>query len=250
MTPCATLAVTHLILRAWIARPSPLFAMPARRLLLCLLLVTPALSCVAAPAWVTDRFEITLRSGPSTGNEIRRMMPSGTELEVLEQDAASGYSRVRTRGGTEGWVLTRYLIPEAGAREQLGQLAMTVAPSSAGETSIGAQRRVVLAAYEDARERISALEQDKADLQQRFTDLQRVAADTVNIDARNGELAQQVTALEGRLDALRAQNVALKEGTMRQWFLAGAGVLLIGVLMGLWLPRMRRRRDHGYGRFS
>lgn len=223
--------------------------MLARLLFLSLALTSPVLTCLAAPAWVTDRFEITLRSGPSTGNEIRRMMASGTQVEVMEQDAASGYSRVRTSGGTEGWVLTRYLMPEAGAREQLGQLATTVAPSSAGETSAGAQRRVVLAAYEDARERVSTLEQEKAELEQRFTDLQRVAADTVNINAQNGELARQVTTLEGRLDSLRAQNASLKEGTLRQWFLAGAGVLLVGVLMGLWLPKMRRRRDHGYGRY-
>ncbi len=218
------------------------------RCLLILLLIVPTLTH-AAPAWVTDQFEITLRSGPSTGNEIRRMMPSGAALEVLERDTASGYSRVRTAGGTEGWVLTRYLMAEAGAREQLTQLARTIAPSSAGETSPGAQQRVILAAYEDAKERIATLEDEKSGVEQRYSDLQRVAADTVNINARNNDLAQQVASLEGRLDALRADNSALQQGAMRQWFLAGAGVLLFGILLGLWLPKMRRRRDHGYGRY-
>jgi uncharacterized protein YgiM (DUF1202 family) len=58
----------------------------------------------AESAWVSDEFEITLRSGPSTSNAIELMLKSGTELEVLERDAETGYSRVRTGGGTEGWV--------------------------------------------------------------------------------------------------------------------------------------------------
>jgi SH3 domain protein len=75
-------------------------------------------AAIAESAWVSDRFEITLRSGPSTSNAIQLMIGSGAELEVLESDAESGYSRVRTGGGTEGWVLTRYLMSEPAARDQ------------------------------------------------------------------------------------------------------------------------------------
>ena len=76
----------------------------------------------AETAWVSDQFEITLRSGPSTSNAIERMLNSGTRLEILETDPESGYSRVRTSGGTEGYVLTRYLMNEPAAREQLASL--------------------------------------------------------------------------------------------------------------------------------
>ncbi|MEO0974872.1 MAG: TIGR04211 family SH3 domain-containing protein, partial [Pseudomonadota bacterium] len=81
------------------------------RTLACSLLLALSVPALADTAWVTDRFEITLRSGPSTRNEIRRMLPSGAALEVLEQDADSGYTRVQTASGSEqGWVLTRYLM--------------------------------------------------------------------------------------------------------------------------------------------
>ena len=85
-------------------------------------LVLSATTVSAEPAWVSDQFEITLRSGPSTSNAIQLMVDSGTRLEVLERDAESGYSRVQTQGGTEGWVLTRYLMNEPSAREQLQTL--------------------------------------------------------------------------------------------------------------------------------
>ena len=50
---------------------------------------------------VSDQFEIMLRSGPSTSNAIQLQLDSGTRLEVLERDRETGYSRVRTQGGTE-----------------------------------------------------------------------------------------------------------------------------------------------------
>ena len=38
----------------------------------------------AQEAWVSDEFEIMLRTGPSTSNAIERVLKSGTALEVLE----------------------------------------------------------------------------------------------------------------------------------------------------------------------
>src|SRR5690606_41618187 len=48
-------------------------------------LVLVAAACVLAsvaaaePVWVTDQFEITLRTGPSNGHAITRMLPTGTQ---------------------------------------------------------------------------------------------------------------------------------------------------------------------------
>ena len=84
-------------------------------ILFLLLLLTSAAS--AQPRYVSDRLEVTLRTGTSTQHSIIRMVPSGARVEVLETDGASGYSRVRAADGTEGWVLTRYLMEEPAARD-------------------------------------------------------------------------------------------------------------------------------------
>ena len=78
----------------------------------CLLVLLPIAQAGAQTVWVSDQFEVMLRSGPSTSNAIERMLPSGTQLEVLERNADAGYARVRTNAGTEGWVLSRYLMSE------------------------------------------------------------------------------------------------------------------------------------------
>jgi len=90
-------------------------------------------------AWVSDQFEVMLRTGPSTSNAIERMLPSGTELEVLEKDAGTGYSRVRTTSGVEGWVLSRYLMSEPSAREQLARLTSQLTNATDQGSTLNAQ---------------------------------------------------------------------------------------------------------------
>ena len=44
----------------------------------------------AESVWVSDQFEVMLRTGPSTSNAIERVLRSGTKLESLETDRESG----------------------------------------------------------------------------------------------------------------------------------------------------------------
>jgi len=126
------------------------------------ILIFTAFPAFAEPAWVSDEFEITLRSGPSTGNAIQLMVGSGMQLEVLERDADSGYSRVTTPGGTEGWVLTRYLMNERSAREQLETLTSNLTNANSRGTSLSSQLTAIEGEYDSANRRIDTLEREKA----------------------------------------------------------------------------------------
>jgi SH3 domain protein len=73
-------------------------------------LIAPFFAAAAQEMYVTDRLEITLRSGPGVDFKILAMIPSGTALTRLEE--ANRWARVQTADGTEGWVVTRYLSSE------------------------------------------------------------------------------------------------------------------------------------------
>ena len=126
-----------------------------RAVLLSAAIVAPA--ALAEPAWVSDQFEIMLRSGPSTSNAIQLMVDSGTRLEVVERDAQSGYSRVRTSGGTEGWVLTRYLMSEPSAREQLQTLTGQLTNANSRGSSLDSQLTAIRSEYDSANNQIRQL---------------------------------------------------------------------------------------------
>jgi len=199
-------------------------------------------------AWVSDQFEITLRTGPSTTNAIERMLRSGTELTVLEEDAESGYARVRTPGGTEGWVLTRYLMDEPSAREQLEKLTQQLTSASAEGASMTSQLMAIRGQYESATRNINQLERDKADLQAQLDEITRKAANTLAIDQQNQRLQQQLTDADIRISLLEQENEQLSGQTNRNWFITGALVLFGGVLLGLVLPRLKFQRRSRYDR--
>lgn len=206
-------------------------------------------TAVAAPMWVTDVFEITLRSGPSTSNAIQMMVSSGMQLEVLERDADSGYSRVRTPGGTEGWVLSRYLMGEASAREQLQTLSGQLTNANSRGTTLDSQLSAIKGQHDSATRSISTLEREKAAVEKELADIQRTAANVLSINEQNRTLMDDLAAAQIRADTLEQENRQLMGKTTRYWFMAGALVLLVGIVLGIWLPRIRWQRRSRYDRF-
>lgn len=203
----------------------------------------------AASAWVSDEFEITLRSGPSTSNAIELMLSSGTQLEVLERDTESGYTRVRTSGGTEGWVLTRYLMNEPAAREQLATLTSQLSSEASRGSSLNTKLGAIRSEYEGATRRIETLEREKSELEEELAEIKRTSANVLSINSQNKQLREQLAAEEIRVATLEQENRELSSQTTRYWFMSGALVLVVGMVLGLWLPRIRWQRRSRYDRF-
>ena len=213
--------------------------------LVCLSLATTA---GAETAWVSDQFEITLRSGPSTGNAIDRMLKSGTELEVLEREPEGDYARVRTNAGTEGWVLTRYLMNEASAREQLATLTGQLTNANSTGNTLESQLVAIKGEQDSALRTISSLEAEKKRLEQELNEIKRTAANVLSISNQNKDLREQLAAAEIQTATLEQQNRELSGQTTRYWFITGALVMVVGLILGLWLPRIRWQRRSRYDR--
>ena len=203
----------------------------------------------AQTAWVSDEFEITMRSGPSTSNAIELMLKSGTELQILERDNEAGYARVRTPGGTEGWVLTRYLMNEPAARQQLARLTSQLTNEASRGSSLNAQLGAIRSEYDAATERLETLEREKSGLEEELAEIKRTAANVLTINNQNKQLREQLAAEEIRVATLEQENRELSSQTTRYWFMSGALVLAVGMALGLWLPRIRWQRRSRYDRF-
>ncbi len=215
-------------------------------ILLCLPVVAVAQT---DSAWVSDQFEVMLRSGPSTSNAIERMLPSGTRLEILEADDESGYTRVRTTAGTEGWVLSRYLMREPSAREQLATLTKQLTNAAAQGSTLNSQLDAVRNEYDSATSRIAELEGEKQRLEGELEEIKRTAANVLAINSQNTQLRAQLTDAELHAATLEQQNREMSSQTTRYWFMTGALVLVVGIILGIWLPRIRWQRRSRYDRF-
>lgn len=213
-----------------------------------LLCLAPLSNVSAEPGWVSDQFEVMLRTGPSTGNAIERMLPSGTALEVVERDSESGYSRVRTAAGTEGWVLTRYLMNEPSAREQLTTLTGRLTNANAQGSTLTSQLGAIKGEYDSAKSEIASLQRANQQLENELAEIKRTAANVLAINTQNQELREQLTTAEIASATLEQQNRELSSQTTRYWFMTGAAVLVVGMILGIWLPRIRWQRRSRYDR--
>ena len=197
---------------------------------------------LAFPAWAqtryaTDVITLPVRSGTSTGHKILRMVRSGTPLEVLQVND-DGWTQVRTPEGTEGWILSRYLMEQPSARDRLVQ----------------AQERVATLEDENRalREQAEALGQTRASLTrcgEELEEIRRTASRTLAIEEQNLQLQQEVAETREQLRAIEIANASLRDESSRKWFVAGASVALGSLLFGLIIPRIPWRRRRRWDQF-
>lgn len=205
-------------------------------------LLTLAAAAQAETRYASDELEIALRSGTSTQHRILRMIPSGTPLQVLQHDEASGYTKVRAPSGTEGWALTRLLMTTPSARDRLA-----AAEKKLAELELQSRQRQTRLSEtgKEMQTLEQALDQARAEnqrLSKQLADIQRTASSALAIDAENKDLKSSMMQMQRDQETLRQENEALRDRTARDWFMIGAGVVVVGIIIGLILPRIRLRK--------
>jgi SH3 domain protein len=95
-------------------------------LLSLIIILLSSTNIYAKNVYVSDELVIQMRTDKGTAFRIRKGLPSGTRLKVIQTDP-SGYTEVETEGGTRGWVLSRFLKDSPIAKDLLKQAQNSVA---------------------------------------------------------------------------------------------------------------------------
>lgn len=212
-------------------------------LVLLLGLVTTA---TAETRYVSDRLDIQMRTGKGTKFRILRMLPSGTALEVLEIDKQTGYTRVRAPGGVEGWVLTRVLMKGQAARDKLADAEKRLASLELENRKLSSSFHTLKTEKGSADQELGKFDKENRKLSQELDNIRRTASSSLAIDAENRELKSRIVAYERQVQSLQQENSGLKDRTARDWFMVGAGVVVLGMIIGLIIPRIRWRKKSSW----
>jgi len=193
----------------------------------------------AETMYVTDSLKLTLRSGPSTEHKILSVIESGQQVEMLEP--GEDWSLVRNANGKEGYVLTRYLMPEPthnirleklqAKHKALMQQAATLLAENTAFRNEGKQLKSVLDKNEKALKKLST-DYDK---------LKAGSAEYIELKGKYQTVSGQLAEQTKRADALDEELRAIEMNQYIKWFLAGSGVLLVGFIVGFSARRQRRR---------
>lgn len=215
-------------------------------LLIALSLLSPVLSLAQTSRYVSDELEITMRNGQGVKYAIKKMLDSGTKLDVIETDPA-GYSKVRTEDGIEGWVLTRYLSNTPSARDRLAASEQRVANLELEISKYKDEIKTLSSQNSDAGTQNLTLKETAQRLKKELDDLRRTASNAVALDNENRQLKEKLQQMDHQNQSLVLENNALKDNNAKSWFLIGAAVLFAGLLLGLILPRLRIRKKSSWG---
>jgi SH3 domain protein len=205
-----------------------------------------AATAMAETRYVSDRLEIQMRTGKGTKYRILRMLPSGTALEVLETDKEDGYTRVRAPGGVEGWVLSRLLMKGQAARDKLADAEKKLAGLELENRKLNTTLEGLQEEKGSTDQERERLNKDNRKLSQELEEIRRTASSALAIDAENNELKSRIVAYERQVQTLQQENEGLKDRTARDWFMVGAGVVILGMVIGLIIPRIRWRKKSSW----
>ena len=199
--------------------------------------------------YITDQFEVTMRSGTSTANAIIKVLKSGEAVNVLEADLASQYSLVESSDGKKGYVLSRFLDEIPSARERLEQLEIKSDQQKQAINDLSAEVEQLKSDLDNEKIDNEALKSALLASESELDTVRAASENTLNILADNDRLNNIVTILREEKQALSDENEALKDTTQIDWFIRGGIFFLIAFLLGIIVTRIRWRKKDSWGSY-
>ncbi len=211
------------------------------------LLLSVTLSVEARTGYINDEMEVTMRTGESTRNSILRMLPSGERLEVVSVNSDTGYARVTTNEGRDGFVLSRFVTYEPVARDRLVTANRRLERSAQRIAELEAELNNTKGENTNFSQNQSTLETNNARLTEELNEIRRTAANAIQLADQNRNLTSTKNNLENQIQEIQVRNSTLSSRSGQLWFMAGAGTLILGILAGILLPRLKLKRRSKWG---
>jgi len=193
----------------------------------------------AETMYVSDIVKITLRTGPGADHRVIAMLHSGQELEVLKSE--NEWTQVQLTNGKQGWVLSSLLTS---AKPKILLLDQTAEKNKAliAQVSDLMNKSIEMAEVNKKLEaELAQLKKKMQETGQSYETLQKESSEFLALRLKYKQSAQGLDAQVKKANELEAEIGKLKSHQNIKWFLIGAGVLLLGFLLGLSAKRQRRR---------
>jgi SH3 domain protein len=163
-----------------------------------------------ASGYISDDLFIYMHSGAGNNYRILGSINSGTQVKVTGKNE-NDYTEIIDEKNRNVWVESKYVSLKPGLRFVIAELNERLANTTSNTDSMSAE-------LTQAKNTIEKLNNDKSKL--------------------NNEISQLNKTLIVTSSKLKDQDTNIK----KEWFYNGAIVLVIGLLLGLIIPRLASRR--------
>ena len=192
--------------------------------------------------YITDQLDLPIRSDKSFNNNIIRLLPSGTELSLL-QSTEDGWAQIQF-DDTIGWIKSFYLSPDPSAREKLKKLTRTYNANKLLISKLSGEK-------EELESQLLTVKQENTDLivqssksQAEKEHIEQIYQDALKLEHENEKLIQEKLQLKAELQLAVNNTQIQKDTSSRNWFIVGAIVLFFGMIIGFIVPGLLNRRRY------
>ena len=192
--------------------------------------------------YITDQLDLPIRSDKSFGNNIIRLLPSGTELSLL-QSTEDGWAQIKF-DDTIGWIKSFYLSPDPSSREKLKKLTRTYNANKLLISKLSGEK-------DELESQLLSLKQENTDLvvqssksQAEKEHVEQTYQDALKLEHDNEKLIQEKLQLRAELQLAVNNTQIQKDTSSRNWFIVGAIVLFFGMIIGFIVPGLLNRRRY------
>lgn len=205
---------------------------------LLIVMITAAMG-IAETRYVSEEFEITMRTGPGTDRKIIAMVPSGRALEVVEP--GDEWSLVRLPSGKEGYVLSRYLTSELPTPMKLERLEARY--NNVVEQNKALQEKVSATSADSSSlsTELKQTQQALKNLETAHEALKRDSADFIKFKSTYEKNLKELNEIRAKSDQLESDLKKLASSQLIEGILYGGGLVIIGFIAG-WVMKKPKRR--------
>jgi SH3 domain protein len=199
-------------------------------------------TAVAAESrYVKPSAEVVLRTGEGREYKVIGLVKDGDAVELLQE--GDSYARVRLADGKEGWMLKRFLSVQP-------PLSTIVESLRAENKKLKEETSEALQKFEEVSKELSQLEtnlnltlNERDQIKSDYQNLQRDTADVIQIKEDMLKATKENELLVQEMSSIKEENNKLKKDESINWFLAGGGVVLVGMVIGRLSSSSRKRKS-------
>lgn len=184
---------------------------------------------------------IPIRAGRGREYKILTFLPPGTAVTNLAEDDEE-WARVSYGPGKEGWILRRYLTNRkpaalllATAQKQVEELKKKVDALSSTNQEYRRGNTGLLAEVKKLTRKVKTLSHD-------YEKLKTDSAQFLELQKKHESLLKKYREIKTVYDKQKNDQDLIQRAYTIKWFLSGAAVILIGIIIGMTMQALRNRR--------
>ena len=196
-------------------------------------------AALADTMYVSDVLKLTVRDGKGTGEKIIAVVQSGQTVEVLQPE--DEWALVRLDDGKEGWVLNRYLTGKITNNIKLKLLKKKHKALVDQSTTLLEEKVKLKEENKKFKTELDKVQKEAEELKMSYESLKTESAGYINLKSKYTKTASQLSEYTEKSELLEKELTKLEFRQTVRWLLTGAGVLLLGFLIGFSARRQHRR---------